>query len=314
LLAVASKNDYGDALEVFRRHSGSVLRADDFVAFKANWDDKPANIRKIAEELRLGLDSFVFLDDNPAERSAVRRELPQVVVPEISGEPMESIAALERGLYFQALRITDEDRARNASYSADAKRAELSRSATSVTDYLAELSMRIGYGQVDDETSVRVTQLINKTNQFNLTTRRYTHEEIRSRMTSPLYWCRWYGLKDRFADHGLIGVLIAQVSGRYWTVDTLLMSCRVIGREVESFMFRDLVESARASGAEFVKAQYIATAKNGLVAGLLPRMGFAESQSSGFYVLNLSSIDLPDCGLFFPDKKDSAIQREGIVR
>lgn len=314
LLAAASKNNSEDALDVLRRHPGSALHADDFVAFKVNWDHKADNIRQIASELRLGLDSFVFLDDNPAERSAVRRECPDVIVPEISGEPVESIAALERGLYFQALRLTEEDRTRNASYSAEAKRDHLSKDVGNVSDYLAELSMRIACGAVDHETSARVTQLINKTNQFNLTTRRYTHEDIQSRISSPMHWCHWYRLKDRFADHGLIGVLIAEVAEKHWTVDTWLMSCRVIGREVESFMLRDLVQCARASGAQQIRAQYIPTAKNTLVKDLLPRLGFVEAEQPGVCVLDLTTVCLPDCRFFRGERTEIAIPNGGNLQ
>jgi FkbH-like protein len=294
LLALASKNNPQDAMDALRRHPSAVLRCEDFVSLKINWEDKATNIRRIASELRLGLDSFVFLDDNPAERSAVRRELPEVLVPEISGEPAESIAALERGLYFQALRLTEEDRVRNASYFANSKQAEIS-SIGSMDDYLSELSMHIEYGPVDAETIIRVTQLINKTNQFNLTTKRYTEEQVQSRMTSPAYWCRWYRLKDRFADHGLIGVLMAETGVGVWKVDTWLMSCRVIGREVESFMFRDLVLNARSAGAKQIAARYIPTAKNDLVAQLLPRFGFSAGAGIDSFVLDLSAARLPEC-------------------
>jgi len=296
LLALASKNNPGDAEEVLRRHPGSVLRPDDFVSSKVNWNDKASNIRLIATELRLGLDSFVFLDDNPAERTAVRQALPEVIVPEVSGEPAESIAALEKGLYFQAVRLTDEDRTRNASYLANTKQAEIClRGGGSLDEYLASLSMRVEYGPVDAETSIRVTQLINKTNQFNLTTKRYTQEEVESRMASSAYWCRWYRLKDRFADHGIIGVLIADVSGERWRVDTWLMSCRVIGREVEAFMFRDLLQSARAVGATTIEARYIPTAKNALVSQLLPGFGFVAIHGTDSYVLDLATAPLPEC-------------------
>jgi FkbH-like protein len=295
LLALASKNNREDAAEVLLRHPSAVLRSDDFVSMKVNWEDKVSNIRKIASELRLGLDSIVFLDDNPAERSAVRRDLPEVIVPELSGEPAESIAALERGLYFQAVRLTGEDRMRNASYFASARQVEMSKSVGNVEDYLAELSMRIDCGAVDEETSIRVTQLINKTNQFNLTTPRYSQEEVEARMKSPQFWCRWYRLKDRFADHGLIGVLIAQVTGKHWNVDAWLMSCRVIGRGVESFMFRDLVKFARESGADRITARYIPTPKNGPVAQLLPQLGFAEAGQTGDFVLDVSSAELSEC-------------------
>jgi FkbH-like protein len=250
----------------------------------------------MASELRLGLDSFVFLDDNPAERSAVREELPEVVVPEISGEPSESIAALERGLYFQAIRLTSEDVTRSASYSASAQQ-ELRARSGNLDQYLADLRMQIEQGPVDAESSVRVTQLINKTNQFNLTTKRYSQEEVQRRMASASYWSRWYRLRDRFADHGLIGVLLAQIADRAWIVDTWLMSCRVIGRGVEAFMFRDMVECARRSGAERLRAHYLPTAKNKLVEDLLPRFGFIATGNAGEFVLELAAAVLPECSL-----------------
>jgi FkbH-like protein len=302
LLALASKNNREDAAEVFLHHPSAVLRIEDFVSIKVNWEDKVTNIRNIAAELRVGLDSIVFLDDNPAERSAVRRDLPEVIVPELSGEPTESIEALERGLYFQAVRLTDEDRARNASYVASARHTEISKAVASVEDYLAELSMRIDCGAVDAETSIRVTQLLNKTNQFNLTTPRYSQEEVEARMTSPRFWCRWYRLKDRFADHGLIGALIVQVAGKQWNVDAWLMSCRVIGRGVESFMFRDLIQFARESGADRIAARYIQTAKNGLVAQLLPQFGFAQAGQTGEFLLDVSSAKCSECKFLYEAK------------
>lgn len=297
LLALASKNSPEDVLGVFKRHPSTVLSPDDFVSFKVNWNEKPANIRQIASELRLGLDSFVFMDDNPAERSAVRRELPEVIVPDISGEPSESIRALERGLFFQAVRLTQEDRARNASYHATATQPSLAASVGAVDEYLSSLSMSIDYGCVDAETITRVTQLINKTNQFNLTTPRYSQDEVRSFTTSPAYWSRWYRLKDRFADHGLIGVLIARLADKTWMIDTWLMSCRVIGREVESFMFRDLVLSARKLGAARIVARYCPTAKNSLVAKLLPNLGFT-GEGPGDFSLDLQGAPIPDCKFF----------------
>jgi FkbH-like protein len=295
LLAVASKNNPDDAVGVFRRHQASVLRLEDFVSFKVNWLDKPSNIRQMASELRLGLDSFVFLDDNPVERTAVRQQLPDVVVPEISGEPSESIAALERGLYFQAIRLTGEDVARSTSYRASAQQEELRVCRGSLDRYLADLCMCVEHGPVTADTSVRVTQLINKTNQFNLMTRRYSQEEVQRRVVSADCWFRWYRLRDRFADHGLIGVLLADMADREWTVDTWLMSCRVIGRGVETFMFRDMVDCARRSGAQRLRACYIATAKNKLVENLLPSLGFVATGNEGEFVLELAAAVPPEC-------------------
>jgi FkbH-like protein len=312
LLAVASKNNSEDAAEVFRRHQASVLRLEDFVSFKANWLDKPTNIRQIASELRLGLDSFVFLDDNPAERSAVREELPEVIVPEISGEPSESIAALERGLYFQAIRLTSEDLTRGASYRAGAKQELLRQRGAGLDQYLTDLCMQIEHGPVEADTCVRVTQLINKTNQFNLTTKRYSQEEVNRRMISPDFWFRWYRLRDRFADHGLIGVLLAERTDREWTVETWLMSCRVIGRGVEAFMFRDMVECARRSGADRLRAHYIPTAKNNLVEDLLPRFGFVATGNDGEFALDLGAALLPDCSFLCGNVTEVEMQRGAL--
>lgn len=295
LLALASKNNRQDAMEGICHHPNSELTADDFVSIKVNWEDKASNIRQMATDLHLGLDSFVFLDDNPAERSAVRRDLPDVLVPEISGEPSESIATLERGLYFQAVQLTEEDRTRNASYLAAARQAELTKSVGSMEEYLAALSMQIECGPVNAESSVRVTQLINKTNQFNLTTPRYSREEVEQRMVSPDFWCRWYRLKDRYADHGLIAVLIARIVGKQWIVDAWLMSCRVIGREVESFMFNDLVRGAQQGGAKGVVAQFVPTAKNSIVEMLLPKLGFEKGKEPGMFVLEPSTARIRDC-------------------
>ncbi|MCE5306263.1 MAG: HAD-IIIC family phosphatase [Acidobacteriales bacterium] len=295
LLAVASKNNREDAANVFQRHQSCVLQMDDFVSFKADWQGKAGNIRKMASELRLGVDSFVLMDDNPVERSAVRRELPEVIVPEISGEPSESIAALERGLYFQAVRLTSEDVSRSASYLASAKQEEMRERSGSLDDYLANLGMELEYGSVDAENIVRVTQLINKTNQFNLTTKRHRQEEVQRRAVSPNCWSRWYRLRDRFADHGLIAVLLVDLSGTEWYVDTWLMSCRVIGRGVEGFMFRDLVECAQQSGVKRLLARYIPTSKNKLVENLLPQFGFTAMGETGEFVLDLAAPVLPEC-------------------
>jgi FkbH-like protein len=293
LLAVVSKNNLGDAEEVFRRHDSAILRMEDFVMFLANWDQKPANLRRLAETLALGTDSFVFLDDNPAERAAVRAELPDAIVPEISGEPSETIAALERGRYFQAIQFTPEDASRGVSYAARARLQEARHSEGG--DYLLDLGMEIEWGAVDPSTAARVAQLINKTNQFNLTTRRYTQPEVEAFMASPRRWFRWFRLRDRFADHGLVAVLLAERAGELWTVDLWLMSCRTIGRGVEQFMFNKLVEAARADNAARIEAAYLPTAKNRLVEDLLPRLGFRAIGEDARYRLRPSEAVLLPC-------------------
>jgi FkbH-like protein len=308
LLAVVSKNNPRDAEEVFRRHDSSILRMEDFAMFLANWDTKTENLRRLANTLSLGLDSFVFLDDNPAERAAVRRALPEVIVPEISGEPSETIAALERGLYFQAIQFTAEDAARNESYAARARIEEVRASGNE--DAMADLRMEIDCGPVDPSTAVRAAQLINKTNQFNLTTRRYTQAEVEALMSSPRHLFRWFRLRDRFADHGLIAVLLVEHTGaERWSVDLWLMSCRVIGRGVEQFMYNNLLEAASAAGVAYIDAAYLPSARNQLVEDLLPRLGFTATNNPGHYSLELAQASpLPCPGLQSPPTRASAGQ------
>jgi FkbH-like protein len=296
LLAVCSKNNVADAESPFLRREEMLLKRDDFAAFVANWDDKASNLAQIAEDLSLGLDSFVFLDDNPLERALVRSRLPQVVVPECGHTPWEMLAALRRGQYFEAVALTEEDRLRHASYRSNVARTVAERSAPSLESFLSSLEMIARHGPVDAETLPRVTQLINKTNQFNLTARRYTEDQVRAMASSPDWWCRWFRLADRFGDHGLIAVILAEKRPSQWRIDTWLMSCRVLGRQMEDFVCACLLSAARSDGAATVLGEYVPTEKNSLVAGLYPRMGFDASAESGRqYVFSLRDHPLPVC-------------------
>jgi FkbH-like protein len=294
LLAVVSKNNPDDAAAVFRQHRECALALQDFAAFEVTWNDKTESLRRVSSALGLGLDSFVFLDDNPAERARVRSVLREVAVPEISGEPSQSIAALERGLYFQATRLNEEDLARAESYRARARTLDARAAYASVPEYLASLEMEIAEEPVNPANCARVAQLINKTNQFNLTTKRYTEEQVRACMSSGRWWLRSFRLRDRFADHGLIGVLLVEKTDESWRVDTWLLSCRVIGRGVEKFMFNTLLEAALAGGAPALAAEYLPSPKNTPVKKLLPDLGFRPS-AAGIYFLDPRSAAPADC-------------------
>jgi FkbH-like protein len=296
VLAACSKNNRADAEAPFKERADMALRLEDFAAFYANWDDKPANIRAIAKELSLGIDSFVFLDDNPLERALVRVNLPEVTVPEFSGGPVEMLAALKRGMYFESLSLTREDLERGESYRANASRKSLESSAASLEDFLLSLEMKAATGPVDDATLERVTQLVNKTNQFNLTTRRRTIEEVREMMRSPGWWCRWFRLADKFGDQGLVGVMLAEKRGPEWRVDTWLMSCRVLGRKMEDFMTYSLLSAAKSEGAARVVGEYLPTAKNVLVKDLYVKMGFeAIEGAEGKFVFDFAKKSPAPC-------------------
>ena len=282
LLAAVSKNNPADAESVFRQHDSMILKREDFVAFEANWQPKPDNLRAMASRLGLGLDSVVFLDDSPAERAAMRSTLPDVIVPEVSAEPADSVTALERGLYFQALSLTNEDKLRHAAY------AVRNETPANLTDYLSSLEMQVDCAEVDESNAARAAQLINKTNQFNLTSRRYTLQQVLAFSKSSNHWLRCFRLRDRFADHGVIAVLLAEIEAdQSWRIDLWLMSCRVIGRGVENYMFDTLLESAAQQGARNVTAWYIPTPKNELVRGLLPKFGFEPGSSDGEFRLHV---------------------------
>ena len=277
LLAVCSKNDEQDARLPFDRHEASVLTLNDFAAFFANWKDKVDNLQAMARRLNLGLDSFVFLDDNPAERAHVRAQLPMVAVPEITDDPAEFIRVLAAGRYFEAWSLSEEDRQRTESYAADAQREQLLRGAASEAEYLRDLHMVCTHGSFDEATLPRVAQLVGKTNQFNLTSRRHSLEELRRVSQNGKNWTQWFRLRDRLGDSGIIGVIVALADGDdAWRIDTLLMSCRVMGRGMEQFMVQTLVAEAKKRRIDKLVGSYCRTPKNSIVADFYTTIGFQQ--------------------------------------
>jgi FkbH-like protein len=285
LLAVASKNNPEDAREPFEKNPDMVLRLDDFAAFEASWDPKGLALERIAKALNLTLDSFVFLDDNPAEREQVRQALRDVGVVELPPEPADYVWALEHGLWFEAAAVTEEDRERTTQYRAERRRRESQDAFTSMEDYWRSLEMRGRVKAIDEADLQRVEQLLAKTNQFNLTTRRHGAEEVRRLLDRPGSLSLTLRLADKFGDHGLVSVVIAVLCpGRgpnALRVDTWLMSCRVIARTVEHYLFGELLRRARALGYERLLGEFIPTKKNALVKDLYPELGFTRLQENG---------------------------------
>ena len=293
LLAVCSKNNPDDARLPFAEHPHTRLRLDDFAAFFANWCDKAENLRAIAGQLALGLDSFVFLDDNPVERAWVRSQLPEVTVVELGTTAFGFVRDLDRGRYFQTVGLSDEDRGRSEMYRQSAARETLRVAYGSLDEFLEQLDIRASAVIITAANIGRVTQLVNKTNQFNLTTRRHTDAQIARLAADPAGWARAFHLADRFGDYGLIGVLLCVPAARdTWEIDTWLMSCRVLGRRVEHFMFDQLCEAARAAGVTSIVGVYRPTAKNTQVADLFTRLGFrlaAEEPDAVRFVYDVTS-------------------------
>ncbi|MEY9110619.1 FkbH-like protein [Bradyrhizobium yuanmingense] len=278
LLAVCSKNDHARAIEVFEKHPEMVVRLEHFAAFKANWDPKSDNLQRIAEELRLGLDSFVFADDNPAEIEIVRQFQPLVTGVLLGPDPAEFIVRIQAGRHFEPRTITEEDLERTAQYRQERRRTELAASVTDMPAYLASLEMRGTIKEFDSLDVPRIAQLIARSNQFNLTTARRSETEIKALLGRPDYRCFTMRLEDRFGDSGLISVVIAKIDGGVFVLDTWLMSCRVLKRQVEDEIMNEIFRLAAAAGCTKVRGIYLPTAKNGIVAGIYEEFGFVRTE------------------------------------
>jgi len=282
ILAVCSKNDLEVAEHAFANHPEMALKRSDIACFVANWQNKADNLRHIAKSLNIGVDSLVFVDDNPAERAIVRRELPEVAVPELPEDAANYVPAVAAAGYFEAASFTADDAARAKSYALNAERAALMEQATDMEGYLQSLEMVMTVTGVGAGELPRVTQLTNKTNQFNLTTRRYTEPEVEKLAADPAGVAMALRLADKFGDNGLISVVIARPDPALpegeLLIDTWLMSCRVLGRQVEQATLAVLSEAARARGARALIGEYRPTAKNGMVAEHFPRLGFSAHE------------------------------------
>jgi FkbH-like protein len=281
ILAVCSKNDPAVAAAGFG-HPGSVLRRSDFSAFECSWNDKVGGLRRIADDLNVGIDSFVFCDDNPAECDLVRQELPAVAVVCLGTDPTAFIDLFDAGHWLDADHYTQEDLGRAAAYSARAAALTERAQATNIAGYLAGLDMKGSLWRPGEADIARVAQLELKTNQFNVTTRRHSEAAIRGFLDRNDAIVLAFRLEDRFGDHGLTSTLVAFHEGDTIRIDSWLMSCRVFSRSAEQFMMRGLIAIAAELGAKRLLGEYLPTPKNGVVADLYPRLGFATADGSFF--------------------------------
>lgn len=275
LLAVASKNNADIVEQTLRTHPEMLLRWDDFACVKANWRSKSENLREIAAELNIGVDSLVFFDDNPVERAEVRAALPDVGIVDVPTDPVGYVAALRSCEFFDQPSLQAEDRDRVAMYRRERERRTLAETVAGPEEFLLSLEMEAEVGLADEHTLGRIAQLVGKTNQFNLTTRRHTQAEIASMARDPDHVVAWLRLRDRFGDQGLVVVGILRRREHVAEVDTFLMSCRVMNRRVEQAFVAYLLEHARRLGCRNATGTYLPTAKNGMVSGFYSDLGFA---------------------------------------
>ena len=278
ILAVCSKNDEANAMLPFERHPDMVLKRSDIACFVANWSDKAANLREIANRLNIGIDSLVFLDDNAFERNIVRRELPMVAVPELPADPTGAVQCLAAAGYFETTMVTAEDLQRCAQYQANAARAAVRAAATDLDSYLRDLRMELSWQPFDRIGLQRVVQLINKTNQFNLTTRRYADADVERLVDDPACMTLQIRLLDRFGDNGVIAIIIGRMlDAAILHIETWLMSCRVLGRQVEEASLNLVMQEAARLGARTVLGEFRPSPKNAMVRNHYARLGFVRA-------------------------------------
>ena len=274
LLAVCSKNDEKNAKEPFIKNKNMILKLDDISCFLANWDNKADNIKRIASELNIGQDSLVFFDDNPAEREIVRYFVPECYVVEVPQDPSLYALQLDKENPFEWLQITKEDLLRSNSYIENRNRSDLETQFVNYDEYLVALEMSGHVGELNEKDIPRFTQLLNKSNQFNLRTQRYTENEIKEIVQSNDSACVYVDLKDKFSEYGIISCVVLQKKGTDCFIESWVMSCRVLKRTVEDFMFMGVIESAKALGCNRLIGEYIPSAKNSMVESFYNEIGF----------------------------------------
>jgi FkbH-like protein len=280
-------------MAVIEDHSEMLLRPHHFAALKINWNDKAQNLREIAAELNVGLDALAFLDDSPPERALIRSELPEVTIIELPDDPMSYAQTLRDCPAFERLTLSEEDRNRGSYYAEQRQRTESRQSATSLEDFYRSLDQEVEIAPVNSRTLARVAQLTQKTNQFNLTTRRYSEQQVAEMAADST--CRVYSARvtDRFGDHGLVGVVIIREADGDWEIDNLLLSCRVIGRAVEKAILAFIADEARAFGVKQLRGWFLPTKKNVPAKDFYSSHQFqmlGEKEDGALWAANLSNL------------------------
>ena len=294
ILAINSKNNFNDAIQVIKEHPHMILREKDFASIRINWNDKVSNMSEIAQELNIGTDSIVFFDDDPLNREFMRSALPDVYTVELPKDSSEYVNVLQELVEFSVFEVTDEDTKRAQMYVQQRKRKELEISTPNLEDLLRNLSLELTIKKSNSFTIPRISQLILKTNQFNLTTKRYTSEEIINFTNDDNMIVGCAQVKDKFGDNGITGVfIIKKLNPHEWLLDTFLLSCRVMGREIEKGILNYIINEAKKNCVKTIKSQYIPTEKNIPIQNFLPECGFKKNNDFWVYDLN-NPFKMPD--------------------
>jgi FkbH-like protein len=276
ILAVCSKNYEHIAMEAFEKHPDMILRPDDIAVFVANWENKVDNIRYIQTVLNIGMDSIVYLDDNPFERNMVRQELPALTIPELPEDPAEYLLYLQTLNLFETASVTEEDAGRTKQYQEEAKRVSLQKAYANEDEFLQSLEMESPVTPFNKFNTPRVAQLSQRSNQFNLRTVRYTEKDIENIAEDNSYVTFAFNLKDKFGDYGMISAVILKIEGDMAFIDTWFMSCRVLKRGMENFVLNTIAQAAKDRGCTKLAGEYIPTPKNELVKDHYAKLGFTQ--------------------------------------
>lgn len=294
ILAINSKNNFNDAMQIIKEHPYMVLKEDHFSSIRINWNDKVSNIKEIAKELNIGLDSLVFLDDDKVNREFVKSTLPDVFVPELPEDPSLYSKYLQNMIQFSTLKITEEDKQRGKMYAQQKMRTELENLTPDLEAFLKKLNLKIIIKKVDAFSLPRVSQLILKTNQFNLTTKRYLESEIDSMIKDPSFFVGYVNVEDKFGDNGITGVfIIKKEPEKIWNIDTFLLSCRIMGRDIEKGIFAYIVNQAKKENIEQIKAQFFPTQKNKPIENFLSNCNFQKQNDDWIYMIK-SELLIPE--------------------
>lgn len=294
ILAINSKNNFEDAMEIIRKHPYMILREENFACIRINWNDKVTNMKEIAEELNIGIDSIVYFDDDPVNREYMNLNLPDVLTVNMPPDPALYVPTLLDLNDFNVLKITEEDMKRGQMYHQEKNRKDFEKTASNLDDFLKQLDIKLKIKKADQFTIPRISQLTLKTNQFNLTTKRYQEEEIQKFLESDKMVVGCAQVEDKFGDNGITGVfIIKKDTKKEWTIDTFLLSCRVMGRDVEKGILGYIINKARENNVEKIKAEFIPTAKNKPIESFLPNCGFKKEDDHWIYMIN-SDFEIPE--------------------
>lgn len=292
ILAINSKNNADDALKVIKEHPNMILKEENFACLKINWNDKVQNMREIANELNIGLDSMVFFDDDPVNREYMRTNNPQILTIEVPSDAAQYAQTLMSMNDFHLLKITEEDIKRGKTYLQNKQRKELEKSSTNLQEFLQQLDIKLTIKKANDFTIPRIAQLTLKTNQFNLTTRRYQEEDIK-KLIKEAYWVGCVQVEDKFGDNGITGVFIIKKENTQWLIDTFLLSCRIMGRGIEDGILAYILKKAKEENVKTVKGEFIPTKKNTPSANFLQDYGFKKD--GNYWQFDLSNpIKIPN--------------------